>query len=99
VRNPNIHGDITVDYVEYHDSHGKLVRAFLKKPLVLPAMSTVDFVVDERDDSGGSGANFLLQWSSKTPVNPPVVESVMISTRSGQGISFTCPAVPIDPAR
>jgi hypothetical protein len=27
-------------------------------------------------------------WTSKTNVNPPLIEGVMIGTRSGQGISF-----------
>jgi len=30
-----------------------------------------------------------VQWDAATPVNPPIVESVMISTASQQGISFT----------
>jgi len=36
----------------------------------------------------GSGANFLVKWKSQTKVNPPLIEGVMIGTRSGQGISF-----------
>lgn len=97
VRNPNVHRPITIESVEYFDSHGERIKDFLKEPLMLPAMSTVDYVIDEHDDSGGSGANFLVRWSSQSPVNPPVVEGVMISTSFGQGISFTSPGRVIDP--
>ena len=45
--------------------------------------------VVKRDESGGSGANFIVEWSSETPVNPPIIESVMIGAQSSQGISFT----------
>jgi hypothetical protein len=42
----------------------------------------------EGDTVGGSGANFLVKWQAKSKVNPPLIEGVMIGTRSGQGISF-----------
>jgi len=47
------------------------------------------YIIPERDKSGGSGANFIVAWKSKTPVNPPIIESIMIGTQSQQGISFT----------
>jgi len=34
------------------------------------------------------GANFIVRWHADTPVPPPVVETVMITTASTQGISF-----------
>ena len=58
-------------------------------------MATVRYVVKESDKAGGSGANFLVRWQSETAVNPPLVESVMISTASQLGISFTSRAVPV----
>ena len=38
---------------------------------------------------GGNGANFMVEWKSDKFVNPPVVESIMIGTKSTQGVSFT----------
>jgi hypothetical protein len=45
-------------------------------------------ILPEADTGGGSGANFLVKWKSKTKVSPALIEGVMIGTRSGQGISF-----------
>lgn len=55
----------------------------------------VEFVVAEHDTTGGSGANFIVVWSADRPVSDPVIESVMISTRAGQDLSFTSRGVPI----
>jgi hypothetical protein len=30
----------------------------------------------------------MVRWHSEKPVSPPIVETVMIGTRSQQGISF-----------
>ncbi|MGD8963712.1 MAG: DUF3124 domain-containing protein, partial [Desulfobacterales bacterium] len=54
----------------------------------LKAMATTRYILTEGDTTGGSGANFLVKWQSKTKINPPLIEAVMIGTRSGQGISF-----------
>ena len=49
-------------------------------------------VIEESDSAGGLGANFIVEWSAAEPVTAPVVESIMISSRSSLGISFTSPA-------
>jgi hypothetical protein len=41
------------------------------------------------DKTGGSGANFMVRWQPALPMNPPIVESIMIGTQAKQGISFT----------
>lgn len=88
VRNTDAAGEIFITDVDYYDSSGRLVRRYLAAPLQLGAMASKDFVVDEDDASGGSGANFIVTWRASTPVTAPVVEAVMISTASTQGISF-----------
>ncbi len=79
---------ITLNKVDYYGTDGKLVRGFLEAPVTLAPFETREFLVDEEDDAGGSGANCLVTWSAEEAANPPIVESVMIGARSGQGISF-----------
>jgi hypothetical protein len=79
---------ITLDKVEYYDTKGKPVRNFIEAPITLAPFDTKEFLVDEEDETGGSGANCIVVWSSEHAANPPIVESVMIGARSGQGISF-----------
>lgn len=57
--------------------------------IVLGPLETSRYVVPQKDKSGGAGANFLVKWQSDTYVNPPIIESIMISTQMQRGISFT----------
>jgi len=75
--------------VDYYDSDGKFLKHYLEKALPLNAMATKRYVVPESDKSGGSGAKFIIKWQSGEPVAEPLIESVMISTKTQQGISFT----------
>jgi len=88
IRNTDGDQPIQIDAVLYYDSDGNLVRSYLEEPLRLGAMASTAFVVDEDDRTGGVGANFIVAWSSTTEPTPPVVEAVMISAASTQGLSF-----------
>jgi hypothetical protein len=88
IRNTDPKHAITLVSVKYFDSDGKLVKEYLDKRTGLKAMATTRYILTEGDTTGGSGANFLVKWESAVKVNPPIIEAVMIGTRSGQGISF-----------
>ncbi len=92
VRNTDAQRAIEITAARYYDSHGSLVDAFVDKSLRLPPMASTDFFIDQTHTSGGSGANFIVAWQAAVPVSEPVVEAIMISTSSAQGISFTSPA-------
>lgn len=89
VRNTDPAKGISVEAVDYFDTEGKLIRHFLTQPAKLGALGTAEYVIYEKETSGGSGANFVVRWKADGPVSPPIVEAVMIGTSSGQGISFT----------
>ena len=91
IRNTSINDSILVTSVRYYDSKGKLVKKYSQKNLQIPPMATAEFLVEEQDKSGGSGANFIVEWTAQKNVTEPVVEAVMISTASQQGISFISP--------
>jgi len=88
IRNTNLKSSINIVSVKYYDSDGKLVKGYLKAPIRLNALASTRYIIAEDDKIGGSGANFIVIWRSEQPVNPPIIEGVMIGTRSGQGISF-----------
>jgi Protein of unknown function (DUF3124) len=75
----------------YYDQDGQLIRDYLTKPLRIGPMSSTEFFVGENDTKGGVSASFLVEWVAEHSVTDPVVESVMVGTLSGQGVSFTCP--------
>ncbi|WP_054690445.1 DUF3124 domain-containing protein [Desulfosarcina cetonica] len=89
IRNTDRRHAITIMAVDYYDSEGKFLKHYLASPQPLGAMATLRFVVPESDKSGGSGAKFIVAWQAGQPVAEPLIESVMISTKTQQGISFT----------
>lgn len=88
IRNTDQAHPITVVSAEYYSSDGRLLRNYLKKPVVLKPLATTSTQVDVYDKTGGSGANFIVKWESAKPVNPPVVQAVHISWKGQLGISF-----------
>ncbi|MGH9841495.1 MAG: DUF3124 domain-containing protein [Blastocatellia bacterium] len=88
IRNTDAQNPIRITSARYYGTDGAQVREYVNEPLRLAPMASTDFVVAEDDTSGGSGANFIVEWSAGAVVTEPVVEAVMISTASQLGISF-----------
>lgn len=72
----------------YYDTHGNRIRSYFENPIYLLPFETVEIVIDEADETGGTGGNFHFQWSKKLNVPAPLFEAVMISTSGQQGVSF-----------
>lgn len=89
IRNPNLGQSITITSVEYYSSIGKRLKIYVDEPVRLDPLSAMRYVISESDKAGGSGASFVVNWESSKAVTAPLIETVMISTRSKQGISFT----------
>jgi hypothetical protein len=88
IRNTDPRNALRVLAIEYYDNDGKLLEKHLAKPLPLGPLASHHVFIKESDEAGGFGANFLVRWEADKEINPPVIESVMIGARSGQGISF-----------
>lgn len=88
VRNTDLDNPIILTSVRHYSTDGVLIKSYLTAPILLKPMATADFVVPRTDVTGGTGANFIVEWVAKTKVTEPIAESVMISTGSAQGISF-----------
>ena len=88
IRNTNLEKDIILHSIDYYDSEGKLLKKYLEAPILLKKIASIRYVIQASDKRGGSGAKFIVRWKSKTLSNAPIVEAIMISTQSQQGISF-----------
>lgn len=89
IRNIDPKNQLKITTVDYYETQGKLLQKLLAKPVILAPLESLRYVIPEKDKSGGSGANFIVEWNSDKFVNAPIIESIMIGARSGQGISFT----------
>ncbi len=91
IRNTDPNHPITLVSVKFYDTEGKLLKNYIDKPTRLNTLVSTRYVIKEGETGAGSGANFLVTWKSEKMVNPPIIEAIMIGTRSGQGISFVSP--------
>ena len=96
MRNTNLRDTIYIRKAEYFDTHGNSIRTYFNKPIYIKPMETVEIVIDEKDQSGGTGANFLFQWFIKPNTHEPYFEGVMISTSGQQGLSFTTKGIRVE---
>lgn len=89
IRNTDPQIPLTLASADYFDSNGKLLRRYIEKPTIIAPFSSKRIIIKESDKEGGSGASFLVKWSATAPINQPIIESIMIGTKSQQGISFS----------
>ncbi|MFY0600101.1 MAG: DUF3124 domain-containing protein [Cyclobacteriaceae bacterium] len=95
IRNTSYTDTLIIRTIDYFNTQGDLVKEYLDEPIYLNPMASIDYVIDEKDDSGGSGANFIVVWSAKNAKVNPIIQAVMISTNGQQGVAFTTEGVSI----
>ncbi|WKK67593.1 DUF3124 domain-containing protein [Lutimonas zeaxanthinifaciens] len=95
IRNTDRNDTIYLDGAEYFDTKGHSIRKYFNKTVYVAPMETVEIVIEERDEDGGTGANFIFDWRIKPGSSEPLFEGVMI-TSFGQGLSFTTHGKKID---
>lgn len=88
IRNTDRLHPITVKKVDYYDSEGRLLSHYLNQDLRVAPLASIRYIVPESDTLGGSGAKFIVHWSSTEGVTEPIIQGVMIGTKMQQGISF-----------
>lgn len=73
---------------EYFDTHGTSIRSYFKGPIYMAPLETVEIIIDEKDITGGTGANFIVEWKTPKGCSEPLFEGVMNSLQGTQGLSF-----------
>jgi len=95
IRNTDPAKSIRVDSAQYYDTDGKKLREYVSSPKTVGPMGTYEIFVPRSDDTGGSGANFVISWKSDTPASQPIVEGFHANLPVGRSIAFTTSARPI----
>jgi len=90
IRNTDLTNDILVESVKYYNIFGQLIKECQDQPLRVKPGACSQYIINESDPMGGSGPSFRVIWRAEAAVFQPIVETVMIGTKSQQGISFTC---------
>ncbi|WP_025743546.1 DUF3124 domain-containing protein [Aquimarina pacifica] len=92
MRNTSESDTIYLLRAEYFDTQGKSVRKYFDFPIYLAPMETSEIIIDQLDNSGGTGSNFIFEWKIPKKCPEPLFEGIMSSTMGQQGLSFTTQA-------
>ncbi len=88
IRNTDPAKSIRVLSAQYYDTDGKKIRDYVPAPKTIGPMGTIELFIPRSDDTGGSGANFVIIWKSDAPVSPPMIEGVHANLPAGRAIAF-----------
>ncbi|WP_230658790.1 DUF3124 domain-containing protein [Psychrobacter sp. I-STPA10] len=95
IRNTSLIDSLYVTKIDYYNTKGDFVRPYLDKSIELPPMGTLNYIVEKMDDTGGSGANFVVNIEADKDDTPPMIEAIMVGSFSNKGLAFKTDAVPI----
>jgi len=95
IRNTDPVKAIRVTSAQYFDTDGKKLREYVPAPRTVQPMGTMELFIPRGDDTGGSGANFVIVWKADSPASPPIVEGFHANLPAGRSIAFTTSARPI----
>ncbi|SCY23473.1 Protein of unknown function [Nonlabens sp. Hel1_33_55] len=95
IRNTSERDSLFLNRVDYFDTRGTKVRDYIDKTIYLQPLETIEFIIEENDTLGGSGANFMLEWYGKKTMRP-VFQAVMIGGLGNKVFSFTTEGVAVD---
>lgn len=93
VRNVDPSHPLVLTRVDYHATEGHRVRAMLEQRRTLPPLGTAEFFIPREDESGGSGANFVVEWEIAAGGRRPLAEAVMLGSTGPIGYSFVTTGV------
>ena len=96
IRNTSFNDSLFIKRIDYYDTEGSLVRPYIEGTIGLPPMGTVNYVVDKNDDTGGPGANFIVDVYAVDPGVRPLLEAIMVGQHGNRSFSFLTEGFPVD---
>ncbi|MDB4293256.1 DUF3124 domain-containing protein [Maribacter sp.] len=94
IRNISPTDTLFINTVNYHNTVGDKVRSYVTQPIFLKPLETLDYVIEQEDTEGGTGANFIIDWAAKKELKP-LFQAVMIGVVGQQGFAFTTEGIAI----
>jgi hypothetical protein len=96
VRNVDPREPIYLSVADYYDTDGKLSKKMLDRLIKLEPLQTIELLIERHDSSGGSGANFIIEWhAADRSVHAPLIEAVMVGRSGTNAISFVRKSEPL----
>jgi hypothetical protein len=88
IRNTSFKDSIFISTIDYYNTSGERVKRFINNTISLPPMATLNYVIEKEDDTGGPGANFIIELSAHNTNVKPLIQAIMIGEKGNQAFSF-----------
>jgi hypothetical protein len=96
IRNVDPNDPVYISKADYFDTDGKISKQKIDRLIKLEPLQTIEFLIERHDASGGSGANFIVEWhSADKRVHAPLIEAVMVGRSGTNAISFVRKSEPL----
>jgi hypothetical protein len=79
---------LIIERIDYFSGAGLLIEKYLPRAIAIKPYGSIEIVIPKQDTRGGSGANFIVDWSLAEEIDEPIVEAVMTASQGTQGYSF-----------
>lgn len=89
IRNTNFKDSLYLFKIDYYNTEGSLVRKYIDRPISLPPMATLNYVVEKEDDTGGAGANFIIELSANSVDVKPLIQAIMVESSGNKAFAFS----------
>jgi hypothetical protein len=86
---------LVIKRIAYFDTSGKMVESYLKSPVALKPLSTIEVSIAANDVRGGTGANFVVDWAAAGEIAEPAVEALMVGSVGAGHYAFISQGRPI----
>ncbi|MGB5286067.1 MAG: DUF3124 domain-containing protein [Polyangiales bacterium] len=96
IRNVDPKRRVYVSSANYYDTDGRLSTKKIDRLIRLEPLQTIEFLIKRHDATGGSGANFIIEWHAETnDTHAPLIEAVMVGRSGTNAISFVRKSEPL----
>lgn len=95
IRNTSETDTLYLNRVAYFSTDGTLVRHYIEQPIFMKPLESIDYVIEQEDDLGGNGANFMIDWYADKPLKP-IFQCVMIGGLASRAFSFITEGLEVD---
>lgn len=93
IHNTSLNDSIYIRFADYYSTDGKLISQYIPKGKWLKPLQTKNIVIDQINDKGGVGSNFVVYWGANKKGLKPLIQSVMVIADGHTSFAFTADGV------
>lgn len=83
IRNTSLSDSAYIHSASYYDSYGKLIQVYVDSTILISPLESIEYVVEEKENIGGAGANFIVEWAATKYSDQLLIQAIMVNAYNG----------------